>query len=94
LATKIVEYMMVGTPVLASNFDAWRPFVEGERVGRMADPQDMDDILDACERMLDDMESLETMSRNGQAAVADKYNWDREFEKLQGAYERCLAETG
>lgn len=90
LATKILEYMMVGTPVLASRFDCWRPFVEGERVGVMADPTDMGDVLQACERMLDDMESLEAMSRRGQEAVQEKYHWEGEFEKLQSVYERVL----
>ena len=32
LATKILEYMMVGTPVLASNFEIWRPFVDRKSV--------------------------------------------------------------
>ncbi len=90
LATKILEYMMVGTPVLASRFDCWKPFVEGERVGVMADPTDMGDVLQACERMLDDMESLEAMSQRGQTAVQEKYHWEGEFKKLQSVYERVL----
>jgi glycosyltransferase involved in cell wall biosynthesis len=76
--------------VLASNFDTWKPFVIGERVGVMADPTDIDDVLHAYERMIDDFESLEDMSQNGQKAVVDKYNWDVQFEKLRTAYEKTL----
>ena len=42
--------------------------------------------------MLDDVDSLETMSQNGQEAVAKKYNWEREFETLQEAYARALGD--
>jgi glycosyltransferase involved in cell wall biosynthesis len=90
LATKILEYMMVGTPVLASNFDTWRPFVEAEDVGVMTDPTDSKAVLRACERMLDDREGLAGMSRRGRAAVQAKYDWDKEFETLLRAYETLL----
>ncbi|MFC1764461.1 glycosyltransferase [Planctomycetota bacterium] len=90
LATKIIEYMMLGTPVLASNFDCWRPFVEGEKVGMMANPLDLDDVYTACKKMLDDRESLTEMSERGRQAVAQRYHWEQEFKKLQTCYARVL----
>lgn len=90
LATKIIEYMMLGTPVLASAFDCWRPYVEGEQTGRMANPLDPDEVFSVCTKMLDDPESLLAMSRRGRQAVVERYHWDKEFEKLERCYETLL----
>jgi glycosyltransferase involved in cell wall biosynthesis len=90
LATKIMEYMMVGTPVLASRFDGWRRFVEDEGVGLMVDPLDGQAVLQACERMLDDEESLVEMSRRGRQAIQEKYHWAREFKKLESCYQQLF----
>lgn len=91
LATKIVEYMMMGTPVLASNFDAWRELVEGEQVGRMADPTDLDNVLRVCEGMLDDRAQLSAMSQRAIEAVRSKYNWQTEFEQLLVCYQQLMS---
>jgi glycosyltransferase involved in cell wall biosynthesis len=90
LATKILEYMMVGTPVLASRFECWRPYVEGEQVGMMADPQDLDEVTAQCKRILDDHDQWHRMSRKGRAAVREKYNWDQEFQQLLRCYASLL----
>ncbi len=90
LATKIIEYMMVGTPVLASNFDQWRPYVEGERTGMMADSTNIDEVVDVCERMLADTDELAAMGQRGMAAVRNKYNWSSEFKVLLKCYEDLL----
>ena len=86
LATKILEYMMMGTAVLASDFEVWRPFVVGEKSGMMVDPTDVSAAADACERMLESPEELKLMEQRGQQAVRDKYNWDREFQQLLKCY--------
>jgi len=90
LSTKIIEYMMLGIPVLASNFDTWKPYVEGERIGMMADPTNVDEIADVCEKMLSDKEELVAMGKRGMEAVRTKYNWDSEFKVLLQCYNDLL----
>jgi glycosyltransferase involved in cell wall biosynthesis len=90
LATKILEYMMLGVPVLASSFDVWRPYVEGERTGLMADPTNLREVADACQRMLSDPTELEAMGRRGILAVQERYNWSVEFRQLLECYRRVL----
>lgn len=90
LATKIIEYMMVGTPVLASDFDVWRPYVEGESTGMMANPTSIDDVVNVCEQMLGNPDELANMGRRGMEAVRTRYNWNREFEVLLECYENLL----
>ncbi len=90
LATKIFEYMMVGTPVLASDFAHWQPYVLGEQAGRMADPGRLDEVVDVCAAMLADPAALRAMGARGAAAVRERYNWDSEFQALWGCYRRLL----
>jgi glycosyltransferase involved in cell wall biosynthesis len=84
--------MMCGTPVLCSNFDHWRPYVEGERTGMMADPNNIDEVVKVCEQMLGDPDELVAMGKRGIEAVRTKYNWDTEFRVLRQCYEDLLKE--
>jgi glycosyltransferase involved in cell wall biosynthesis len=90
LASKILEYMMFGVPVLASDFDHWRKYVEGERTGIMVDPYDLDKVVEACQKMLSNKDDLEAMGKRGKVAVRDKYNWSSEFAVLLKCYSDLL----
>ncbi|OHB63457.1 MAG: hypothetical protein A2168_03865 [Planctomycetes bacterium RBG_13_50_24] len=90
LAGKIIEYMMCGTPVLCSRFDHWRPYVEGERTCVMADPNDIDEIIEACDKMLSNPSELAAMGERGMQAVRTKYNWNTEFKVLLQCYDDTL----
>jgi len=90
LSTKIIEYMMLGVPVLTSNFDTWQPYVEGEGTGMMADPMNIEEVADVCEQMLSDPDELAAMRKRGIEAVRTKYNWNTEFGVLCQCYEDLL----
>ncbi len=90
LAGKMIEYMMCGTPVLASDFAHWRPYIEDEGTGRMVDPHDIDEIVRTCEQMLGDAAELEAMGRRGMEAVRSKCNWSCEFMELLRCYSDLL----
>lgn len=90
LATKIIEYMMLGVPTLASDFDCWRQYVETEKTGKMADPENLNQIVDTCEAMLNDREELIAMGKRGMEVVRSKYNWDSEFNVLLKCYRDLL----
>lgn len=90
MPTKILEYMMCGTPLLCSNFDTWKPYVEGERVGMMANPTNIDEVADVCEQMLSNPDELVAMGQRGIEAVRTKYNWNTEFRVLCQCYEDLL----
>lgn len=90
LATKILEYMMCGIPVLASNFDHWAKYLQGENSGKMVDPENLDQVTDTCLKMLADPQQLEQMGKRGRAAVRQKYNWDTEFNELLRCYDNLL----
>ena len=90
LATKILEYMMFKVPVLASDFDVWRKYVEGEGAGKMVDPCDRKAVFDTCREMLENPSMLRQMGENGNRAIMTKYNWSNEFQVLLQCYSNLL----
>lgn len=82
LPVKMFEYMAAGVPVIASNFPLWREIVEGNECGLCVDPLDPLAIAQAIDFLVTHPKEAECMGRNGQRAVAKKYNWTIEQTKL------------
>jgi glycosyltransferase involved in cell wall biosynthesis len=87
---KMFEYMAAGLPVIASDFPLWREIVDGAGCGLLVDPLDPDAISEAMQWILDHPKEAEAMGRRGRQAVEEKYNWERESQKLIGLYRRLL----
>lgn len=87
LPVKMFEYMAAGVPVIASNFPLWREIVEGNQCGICVDPLDPQAIAQAIDYLLQHPQQAETMGRNGQRAVQERYNWNIEESKLLHFYQ-------
>lgn len=90
---KMFEYMSAGVPVIASNFPLWREIIEGNQCGLCVDPLDPQAIAAAIDFLVENPAEAESMGRNGQKAVEEKYNWTIEEAKLLGFYRRVLAQA-
>jgi glycosyltransferase involved in cell wall biosynthesis len=90
LPTKIFEYMAAGLPVVVSNFPLWKEIVEGNRCGITVDPLDPKAIAQAIEYLLTHPEEARQMGENGRRAVEEKYNWEKEAEKLLALYKELV----
>lgn len=87
LPIKLFEYMAAGLPVIASNFPLWKDIVEGSHCGLCIDPLNSKEISKAIEFLLMNPEEARIMGENGRRAVEEKYNWEKEGEKLLTLYE-------
>ena len=90
LPNKLFDYMLVGLPVIASNFPLYREVVEGSQCGLIVDPSKPQEIARAMEYLIEHPEQAEEMGENGRRAVLEKYNWEKESEKLLGIYDAVL----
>ncbi|MGB8260305.1 MAG: glycosyltransferase family 4 protein [Terracidiphilus sp.] len=84
--TKLYEYMSAAIPVVASNFPAWCEIVDSSRCGLVVDPLDPDAIANAILWLLDHPAEAEEMGRRGRAAVRERFNWEREADRLLSTY--------
>ncbi len=94
LPNKLFDYMLVGVPVVASNFPLYREVVEPNRCGLIVDPSRPNDIAAAITHLIECPDEARAMGERGLAAVRTLYNWENESQKLCHMYETLLGTTG
>lgn len=92
LPVKMFEYMAAGVPVISSNIPLWKNIIETENCGVCVDPLSIYEIAEAIEFLSQNISVAEEMGRNGREAIAIKYNWTKESEKLINLYNTLLSE--
>jgi len=88
---KLFEYLSVGLPVIASNFDLWKEIVEGGDCGLAVDPPSPQPIAGALDYLLGHPGVRRRMGQNARRASHEKYNWERESAQLLNLYQEVLA---
>ena len=94
LPNKLFDYMLVGLPVIASDFPLYREVVEPNRCGLIVAPDRPEQIAEAMTYLIEHPEEARAMGENGRRAVLERYNWERESRKLVRIYETILQEKG
>jgi glycosyltransferase involved in cell wall biosynthesis len=92
LPNKLFDYMLVGIPVICSNFDIYREIVEGNECGLTVDPTDPEEIARAIMFMIEHPDEAAVMGENGRRAIARKYNWENEGKRLLNLYSGVLSD--
>ena len=82
--------MAAGLPIVASGFPVWRRLIEGERVGICVDPEDPRAAADAVLWLQQHPGEARAMGERGREAVARRYNWASQAERLVGLYRDLL----
>ncbi len=90
LPNKLFDYMLVGLPVIASDFPLYRQIVEPNRCGILVDPSKPDQIARAMEYLIECPQEAREMGERGRKAVLEEYNWEKESERLLQIYGAVL----
>lgn len=85
---KLFEYLLMGMPVICTDFDLWKGVVEESHSGICVNPSDSDAIAKAIEYIQIHPQEAYEMGKNGQRAVLDSYNWDSQETILLDVYKR------
>lgn len=87
---KMFEYMSAGIPIITSNFSLWKEIVIGSNCGICVDPLNSLEIKEAIEYIISNPKEAEVFGNNGKKVVLEKYNWNKEEEKLFKIYEGLI----
>jgi len=90
LPNKLFDYMLIGLPVVTSNFPLYKEIVNGSKCGIPVDPTNPKEIAKAIEYLIEHPDEAKQMGENGRKAVLEKYNWEHEEKKLLRIYEELL----
>lgn len=85
--TKMFEYMAMGLPVVVSDFPLYRSVVAQSACGMLVDPNNVQDIVDALARLMDQADEADAMGNRGRLAVNENFVWSHEAKKLFAFYE-------
>jgi glycosyltransferase involved in cell wall biosynthesis len=85
LPTKIFEYMYAKTPVIATKSQSVQPYLTNE-VGYIVDKTDSEEQADVIQEWRSDPQQLNKMGEKARKLVEQKYNWEKEANKLQSLY--------
>lgn len=86
---KLFEYMMFGTPFIASNFPKWIETLRSCHAGYFIEPNKSTEIANAVVELKKNATLYSRMKKNGEAFVK-KYNWSIESKKLLNLYEEVI----
>lgn len=84
---KLYDYMMAGLPIIASDLPGMRRVIESVGCGILVDPDDMPGLVKAVKHLAVNPAVRKEMAANGRRAAMEKYNWEKEGEKLVALYD-------
>lgn len=88
-SNKLFEYLMAGLPVVASDFPEIRRVIETHDVGLLVDPADLDAVISALRRLIDDRD-LRARLRANALRAAPQLSWETQVPALLEPYEALL----
>jgi glycosyltransferase involved in cell wall biosynthesis len=93
LSNKLLEYLMAGVPVVASDLPEMRRVMDDTGAGLLVDSSDPCAIGEAVNRLLSDDQLREEMAKKAREA-RERYSWRREEKVLLDLYADLLADLG
>lgn len=90
LATKVYEFMLMGIPVVLSDTPYVKKVLKQYPFGIAVDASLPNEIANAVNDILAHKEVARQMGEAGRRAIKERYNWEKEAEKLKKLYFNLL----
>jgi glycosyltransferase involved in cell wall biosynthesis len=87
---KVLEYMAVGRPVVASNLPVVRELVRDEREALLVPPGAPDAVAAALLRLLEEPKLARRLGEGGARRVRERFTWKRAQGRLRELYDDLL----
>lgn len=88
LPTKVYECMLAGMPIILSDFEYNKQFVNQNRCGLLVNPNSILEISNAITWLRDHPNEAKELGENGRKVALQQYTWEIDERKLIKLYER------
>ncbi len=78
---KLFEYMAAGKPILSSALPTILEILEDGKTAALFEPENMDSFCDKLDKLLDNPEYMNTLSKNASYKV-EEYTWEARVKKI------------
>lgn len=90
LPTKVYEYMIMGMPVIMSDFPYYGKVLEKYKFGLSVNPYDHRAVAEAILSITDDEAAAVKMGNEGRRAIYEEMNWENDSKRLIKFYEKLV----
>lgn len=87
---KLFEYMMCALPLVTSDFEGYREFVEGQGIGMCVDASRPGAVAHALLELYRDPARARAMGERGRSLAEEKYHWDAVAPALVERYDHLV----
>ena len=88
LPTKVYEFMSMSMPVILSYLPSAKEAIKEYNFALTVDPTDPEKIAEAIDFLLKNPEAAKEYGREGRRAIEEKYNWEKEVDKIAVLYRK------
>lgn len=86
----VVEAMACEVPVVATDVDGFKEVMNNNVTGYIVKRKDINSIVDALEKLINNSETRKIMGKNGRKRVLEHYDWNKNVETMEKIYDDIL----
>ena len=91
LARALPQAMLCGKPAVSFDVDGAREVVN-ERTGRLIEPKNIGQLVDACAELIEDADLRRQLGENGRELVKEMFSPDRMVDTIETVYRKLLGQ--
>jgi glycosyltransferase involved in cell wall biosynthesis len=89
LARTLPQAMLCAKPAISFDVDGAREVVN-ENTGRLIEPKNVGQLIEACAELIEDKSLRERLGENGRVSVTERFSPDRMVDSIEAVYRKLL----